>query len=274
MSNEEFFAFLAGLLRSVGTRELDDAQYELAVGYPWERPPGSCFVTGEGVQDLAAIDTARRAQLVSEHVSSAERIPLLAYGANGSPERLSLKLAHLREGDREALILAGELQDFDVGVVAQPPLFITMPATLIPSPGAAVRVAVLFLTQTQFTALWWTELSYKVGALTGVRLVADGLEEPIESVTGFVSRYGAFCIDGAPVAMAAIAARNRRSTALTQIEVLDAAARLTLGEGSSARDLIKAAYENPATFMASHLATFQAASQPFESEHWAEMPAE
>jgi hypothetical protein len=272
-SDGEFFEFLAELLAAIGTRELDDEHYERAVGYPWERPPGSCLVTDEGVEDLADIDTDRRAELVGEYVNaSADRVPLLAYGANGSPERLALKLAHLPDGHREALILSGDLEDFDVGVAAQPPVFSSMPATLIPSPGTAVRVAVLFLTPFQFTTLWWTELSYKVGALTGIRLTTDVTQDPIARVILFNSRFGVFCVDGAPVAMAALAARNRRSKELTQIEILDAAARLSIGEGATARDLIKAAFENPAAFMADHHATFQAASVPFRTEHWVEMP--
>ena len=122
MSDEEFLEFLAGLLEAIGTRELEDEHYERAIGYPWERPPGSCLVTDEGVKDLADIDASRRIELVSDYVDeSADRVPLLAYGANGSPERLALKLAHLPDGHREALILAGDLEDFDVGAAAQPP---------------------------------------------------------------------------------------------------------------------------------------------------------
>ena len=272
MSNEEFIRFLAGLLDAVGTRRLDDAHYELAIRYPWERAPDSCFVTPECVEELRSVDARRRDALVRRYVEDPERIPLLTYGANGAPERLSLKLAHLPAGDREALIVAGDLEGFDVGAASQPPLFSSMPATLIVSPGTSVRVAVLFLTPTQFTALWWTELSYLVGALSGITLTTDLIDEPIRSVLCFISRYGAFGVDGAPVAMAAIAARNRRSTALTQAEILDAAARMCIGGGSCARDLIKAAYENPAAFMAEHLARFRAASVPFESEHWARMP--
>jgi hypothetical protein len=273
MSNDEFFQFLAGLLEAIGTRELDDEHYERAIGYPWERPPGSCLVTDKGVENLMDIDPRRRMELVREYVySSNDRVPLLTYGANGSPERLALKLAHLPEGDREALILAGDLEDFDVGAAAHPPVWSSMPATLIPSPGTAVRIAVLFLTPVQFTALWWTELSYLVGALTGITLITDVIEEPIERVIGFISRFGAFSVDGAPVAMAAITATNRRSAALTQTEILDAAARMSIGGDSTARDLIKASFENPATFMAARFASFQAASVPFESEHWAQMP--
>jgi hypothetical protein len=273
MSDAEFFEFLAGLLAAIGTRELEDEHYERAIAYPWERPPGSCLVTDEGVEDLADIGASRRKDLVGKYVDeSANRVSLLAYGANGSPERLALKLAHLPDGHREALILAGDLEGFDVGAAAQPPIFSSMPATLIPSPGTAVRVAVLFLTPIQFTSLWWTELSYKLGALTGITLTTDVTEEPIERVILFISRYGAFSVDGAPVAMAALDARNRRSVALTQAEILDAAARMTIGEGSAARDLIKASFENPAAFMADRYASFQAASVAFKSEHWTEMP--
>ena len=275
MSTDDFLKVLAELLEAMGTRDLDDEQYERSIGYPWERRPGSCLVTDKGVQDLDSIDAESRNELIRKYVNdSADRVPLLTYGANASPERLALKLAHLLEDDHEALILAGDLEGFDVGAVAQPPVFSSMAATLIASPGTSVRVAVLFLTQAQFTALWWTELTYLVGALTDITLVTDVVEEPIDHVILFISRWGAFCIEGEPVAMAAIPAKNRRSTALTQTEILDAAARLAIDAGASARDLVKASYENPASFMAEHYASFRAASVPFESEHWTKMPVD
>jgi hypothetical protein len=275
MSNEQFLKFLAELLEAIGTRELDDEHYERAIGYPWERRPGSCLVTDRGVEDLENIDAERRNEFIQKYVyESADRVPLLTYGANSSPERLALKLGHLPEDDHEALILSGDLEGFDVGAVAQPPVFSSMPATLIPSPDTAVRVAVLFLTPAQFTALWWTELTYLVGSLTGITLVTDAVEEPIDRVFLFISRWGAFCVDGEPVAMAAIPAKNRRSAALTQTEILDAAARMAIGEGARARDLIKVSFENPAAFMADHYESFRSASAPFESEHWAQMPVD
>src|SRR4051794_41542875 len=114
MSNDEFFAFLAGLLESVGTRTLDDNHYAQAIGYPWERRDGSCLVIDGEAEDLATMEPGRRAELIREYVEAGDRLPLLAYGANASPERLALKFAHLPDGHRRALVLAGELEGFDV----------------------------------------------------------------------------------------------------------------------------------------------------------------
>ena len=274
MSDEEYVSYMVGLLEALGTREMDDERYARAVAYPWERPPGSCLVTDAGVEKLADLDAGRRGAVVEEYAGErSDRIPLLAYGANGSPERLAQKLAHLPDGHREALIVAGDLEGFDVGAAAAPPVFVTMPATLIPSPGTAVRVAVLFLTPVQFTALWWTELSYKVGALTGITLTTDVTERRLERVILFVSRFGAFCVGGELVAMAALAATNRSWTALAQVEILEAAAGISVGEGATVRELLERSMEDPVGLWAGCYESFRAASVPFASEHWAEMPA-
>jgi hypothetical protein len=269
MSNEEFLAYLTELLENVGERELPDDHFDRAVGYPWERPAGSCLVSDGKVAD---VDDGDR-DLVKRYVRDGDRVPLLAYGANASPARLALKLAHLPDGHREALILAGTLEGFDVGVSAQLPVFSSMPGTLVPSPGTALSVAVLFVTLVQFTALWWTELSYKVGALNDVTLTLALADEPVRRVITFVSRYGAFCMDGAPVVMSAIPATDRRHVAMTQRAILDAVARVTIGDDADARNLIRSAYERPAAFMAEHYPTVRAASIPFASDHWEEMPA-
>ena len=272
MSDDEFFEFFAGLLEAVGTRTLDDAHYEQAIGYPWDRRQGSCLLTDGHVEDLAAMGPARSGALVEEYVGATDRVPLLAYGANASPERLALKFAHLPEGHRRALVLAGEIEGFDVAATAQPPLFSSMPGTLVSSRGTTVRAAVLFCDPVQFTALWWTELSYRVGALRA-RFVADVRTPPIERVLAFVSRYGAFCVDGAPAVMAAITARGRRWPALTQEETMASAARLTLGDHASARDLVREAYERPAEFYARHRLTLRSASLAFDAPAWTLMPA-
>ena len=215
---------------------MDAGHYERAIGYPWERRPGSCLVTDTGVEDLGDLNEERREELVRKYLhDSSDRVPLLTYGANSSPERLALKLAHLPENDHEALIVAGDLDGFDVAPHAHPPLFSSMAATLMPSPETSVRIAVLFLTPAQFTALWWTELTYLVGALSDVTLMTELSDKPIDRVILFVSRWGTFCVDGEPVAMAAIPAKNRRSAEMTQADILEAAAHMTLGKDAGAR---------------------------------------
>src|SRR5687768_6709479 len=75
MSNEQFLKFLAKLLEAIGTRELDDEHYERAIGYPWERRPGSCLVTEKGVEDLKGMEAERRNELIHMYVyESANRV--------------------------------------------------------------------------------------------------------------------------------------------------------------------------------------------------------
>ena len=64
MSDERFLGFETELLEAVGTREMDAGHYERAVGYPWERRPGSCLVTDQGVEDRAAVGDERRDELL------------------------------------------------------------------------------------------------------------------------------------------------------------------------------------------------------------------
>lgn len=76
----------AGLLEAIGTRELDDEHYERAIGYPWERRPGSCLVTDEGVEDLADVDAGRREELVRKPLRELSGrigpVPVRALGAD------------------------------------------------------------------------------------------------------------------------------------------------------------------------------------------------
>ena len=66
----------------------------------------------------------------------------------------------------------------------------------------------------------------------------------IDAVFGYLHRLGSFCIDGSPVALAAIPASNRTATALTQNELLDIAAGLVIGPDARAEALIRAIFED------------------------------
>jgi hypothetical protein len=196
------------------------------------------------------------------------RTPLLAFGSNASPAALQRKFAHFPDADdRAVLVLAGGLHDYDVGASAQPTIYGAMPATLFPSPGTVVRAAVLWVTPSQFTQLVWSELSYGLGRLAA-RFEADEVDHSLGSVIAFVSRFGAFCPDRRPVALAAIPASGRTAAALGQEQVLGAASALALGPDASAEMLVRQVFENFSDLMLRLERTVRRRGERFSSPSW------
>jgi hypothetical protein len=200
------------------------------------------------------------------------RLPVLGIGSNAAPDTLREKFAHFPgEDDREVLALTGRLHGFDVGVAAQPTMYGSMPATLFPSPGTAVCATVLWVTPTQFTQLAWSELSYRLGKLQ-TRFDVDEDGTSFDEVLVFVSRFGAFCVDERPVALAAIPASGRTAEALTQEQLLDAAAALAIGPGAGAEALVRAIFEDLGEVGPKFAGTVRKASLPFASDRWTPFP--
>jgi hypothetical protein len=275
MSYDEFLRFLATFTRTIPSRAFDLALYEHGLGYPWERPPSSYLMRGDVVEPVAGMDDRRREAIFARFAAAegeGARFPLLAYGANGAPERLAMKLAHFPPEDREVLVLAGALHDFDVGAAAHPAFYGALPGTIFPSPGAAVRCAVLWVSAVQFVQLTWSELSYCLGRLDRVRFDADDAGAGLGSVFAFVSRYGAFSPEGEPVALAAVPAQSRTAQAMTQAELLGAAARLALGAGASGEDLARELFEDYDAFAWGRGHAIRSATTRFASEHWVTFP--
>jgi hypothetical protein len=275
MSPDEFLAYLATVTKTIPPRAYDVALYERGLGYPWERPESSYLMRGEIVEPVAEMDEERRAAVLARFaVAEGEgaRFPLLAYGANGAPETLVMKFGHFAPEDREVLVLAGALHDFDVGAAAHPTFYGAMPATIFPSPGTAMRCAVLWVNAVQFVQLAWSELSYLVGRLDGVRFDADDAGAGLGSVFAFVSRFGTFSPDGEPVALAAVPAQRRTATAMTQPELLGAAARLALGEGASSEDLARELFDDYHAFAWRHGHAIRRATTRFASDRWVTFP--
>jgi hypothetical protein len=269
MGDEEFRAFMRDLLARMPPRAFDPELLERAVGYPWARPGGSYRLTDARVE-LLADATADDREGIVDRLTSADggRSPLLAFGSNAAPEVLERKFAHFPDRvDREVLVLTGDLHDFDVGVSAHLTMYGSMPATLFPSPGTRVSAAILWVTPTQFVQLTWTEISYRLGRLRA-RFDVDRDDECFEEVFAFVSRFGAFCPKGAPVALAAVPAARRTAEALTQEQLLDAAAGLAIEPGAKAEALVRALFEDPTAIVPKLAEAVHRASQPFESERW------
>jgi hypothetical protein len=202
-----------------------------------------------------------------------DRHPIVSFGANASPSRLSMKFGHFpREADRTVLVLTGDLHDLDVGVVPSVPLLGYMPGSLFESPGTAVRAAVVWVTPAQVEQLAWSEMTYRLGRLEDTRFEAHDADLEIDDVFAFVARLGAFCIDGAPVALAAVPAERRNAPALTQTELLDVVAGLVLGPGARAEDLARAACDDLPKVMARASETVWPLGQQLSSR-WTPFPA-
>lgn len=267
LGDDEFFAMLAAMTTQIGPRELTDELYAHALGYPWARPPRSFLLDGETVQpleDLAEEEGVRRLR-----AARTGRWPLLAFGSNGAPERLALKLAHLPPEHRRLLVVAGDLHDFDVGASAHPTFYGAMPGTIFPCAGTVVRASVLWVTTEQLVALTWTEISYALGRLDGVRFTPDlpGAGD-IARVYAFASRLGAHRVDGEIVALEAVPAVLRRAPALSQERLLDGIAADVLGKGATARDLVRWLMDDFGAASAVIAPRLRTAAAPFASPHW------
>src|SRR5215213_8091564 len=225
LSDEQFRDLFRSLAEAYHPREYESLTFEKALRYPFERPSGSFVLRDAEVMQLEDLSPVDRRSLVATF--TADRHPILSFGGNGAPSRLEEKFAHFEDAaDREALVLTGYLSGVDVGPISSPGILGYIPGTLFASPGTAVRSAVVWVTTTQATQLAWSEMSYRLGRLEDVRFEMDEADLEVEDIFAFVSRFGAFCIDGAPVALAAIPAKGRTAQALTQEELLDIVAGL------------------------------------------------
>jgi hypothetical protein len=122
--------------------------------------------------------------------------PLLAYGANASPEALERKLPGAR-----VAALAGRLRGWAVVHSAHFSPYGAVPATLVrdPDPDAEVDVHVLLVEEGR-ERLDATEPNYRRVWLHDVDLEVDGLGR-VERAEAYVSRHGPLVIDGEHVAL-------------------------------------------------------------------------
>jgi hypothetical protein len=274
MADEEFIPLAMGWAQAVGPREFTDELYERALGYPWARPAESFLLSGDQVQPLGEVPADVLSVVSGRAEGSPQRYALLGFGSNGAPETLALKFGGLAEDDRRVLVVAGDLHDFDVGAAAAPTFYGSLPGTIFPSPGTAVRASVLWVTAAQLVNLTWSEVSYRLGRLERVRFEPDHEKAPpVDSVLAFVSRWGAHCVDGEVVAMKAISASNRVAPALTQEQLLDDIARVALGEGASSRGLVQRVMADFGSVAATMVPALRETARPFECESWTPFPA-
>ncbi len=164
------------------------------------------------------------------------RYPVIGYGSNQSPQRLRQKY-----GTRHAPIPVqrGRLIDHDVVYSAHFSSYGSLPAALRHVDGTTVSVAVNWLDDDQLAAMHPTEWdNYHYVRLTGITLqLAE--EGELNEAYAYLSFRGHVAREGEPIALAEVAAENRRHGALGQIDAL-ALMRDRLAPGVALADFVHA----------------------------------
>lgn len=202
-----------------------------ALRYPYATPPRS-FVLLDG--RATEVDWAATAPPSGE--------PLLAYGANASPEVLSRKLGTLNAEPVAARRCT--LPGFDVVYSAHHSPYGAVPATLTPSPGTAAAAFVLYLSPAQRCAITATEPNYELVRVSALECrFEDG--GALRGPPAYLSRHGCLELDGAPLALTAIPATDRRFVAIGEAELLERL-RATLAPEQSLERFVLGACADPA----------------------------
>jgi len=176
-----------------------------AKAYPYDVPKTS-YILFQG----APVELKR----MNPPDDTAERIPVLAYGSNASPQQLVNKFPDI--GDEEGIpVLKTALTGFDVVYSARFSSYGAIPAMLVQSPGTRLTTYVTWLTEEQLEVMHDTELgpdrdgsAYTFGKLTGVLAMIDAVGIR-EEVYMYQSSARALGHDGAMCAYSEIDARQR-----------------------------------------------------------------
>ena len=180
-----------------------------ALAYPYDPPTGSFVQIGD-----------RTLPVPPEEIDVDGRRALLAYGANASPEALTRKLAHL--APRPIPVLRVSLSGWDVVYSAHVTRYGSVPAAVVASPGTVASVHLVFPDDEQLAAIAATEeRNYRLEQLADFTAELEiGGESPAE-IDAFISVHGPLLLDGSPVALAAIPARDRAFPERTTPEMID-----------------------------------------------------
>ena len=178
-----------------------------ARAYPFPRPQTSVLIDAGSVRPLQELDGSL----------TGGRTPVLAYGSNASPESLGWKFPE--ERDAVVPLVRATMREFDVVYSAHIAVYGSVPATLQGSPGTAAETFVAYLTEDQLelVAAWEINATYETIAID---LTPDVGPAPA-LVGAFVSRHGCLTREGAEIALAAVPARDRRFSAMTEVDVLE-----------------------------------------------------
>ena len=197
---------------------LDQKLLKVAMSYPFSRSHESFIFVNGTVEYLESYEKNKiNAFLSSIDASSIQyRVPVLAYGANASPERLKLKYSQLSSAVFP--VVKAKLIDFDIVFASHYSSYGSIPATLKHSPRTTVDLFVTFLEEGQLELMHQSELPgkrYVFGALNNIKVQLDG-DEMLNSAFSYWAVCGHYSDIGQAIALSDVPAEDRRLKSWTQ----------------------------------------------------------
>ena len=185
--------------------------------YPYDAPDHD-FLFGDGIVSPLPRDS------IADRIAG--RTPVLAIGSNRAPVQLARKFSPPHHHENVPVTM-GWMAHHDVVYSAHITGYGALPATLAPSPGTRVRMAVTWLTHDQLSHMHVTEAvpaHYRYCQLAGHDVVLD-CGVTVDHVGSYQSAMG-WVFNGDDVfALSAIKASNRRFATASQWDMIQYMAR-------------------------------------------------
>ena len=233
----------------------------LAKAYPFGLFPESYLLRGGQAVALRTLPAAAD--------RFAGRVPVIAHGSNRSPAQLARKFG----AAAEIPMSRAWLHDHDVVYSAHVTRYGSIAANVQHAPGVVVEVFVSWLDDRQLRRMHETELGgevYVYGRMAGIELELEaGPTRRLSEAFVYVSRRGCLALDGRPVALAEVTARQRGHAALPQVQAQDLV-RARHGGDISLDALILRAIRDPA-FRRALIGAMGEGAVPTAAPHFTEL---
>lgn len=188
-----------------------------ALAYPYDVPDRSFVIHAGHVQ--AVESAAHFTELTGGDLAG--RVPVIACGSNQAPSALAWKFSRPEDGPVPVVRL--HLKNFDSVYCAHFAGYGSVPATLHPAPGTVVSLFVNWLTPAQLAHMHTTETTrgnYVFGELADLEAEVE-FGPAVRNAGAYICTRGALAIDGCPVPLAEIPARDRVHPALGQRALIE-----------------------------------------------------
>ncbi|MEQ9683599.1 MAG: hypothetical protein RLO49_12895 [Rhodospirillales bacterium] len=188
-----------------------------ALAYPYDVPDRSFVIHAGHVQPVES--ETHFHELAGGDLEG--RVPVIACGSNQAPSALAWKFSRPEDGPVPVVRL--HLKNFDSVYCAHFAGYGSVPATLHPAPGTVVSLFVNWLTPAQLAHMHTTETrrgTYDSGELAEIETEVE-FGPAVTRAGAYICTRGALAIDGCPVPLAEIPARDRVHPALGQRALIE-----------------------------------------------------